>query len=164
MKLNRKLIRKMIIQEMMGPKSVSDYLKPHLRKHAKYGTDPDTISSPYDRHGNLVGTSDYGGSYEDYRDNIDSPFFYDHMKQFDSDDSEVDPNEAEDEFVSRALDDLEQEGDLTDMYGDSEGYRFDRRGESDEELGLIDDEGESQLFEKKILRKMILKELSKLIK
>jgi len=163
MKLDRKQLRKLIIQEMMGPKSPSDYLKPHLLKHAKHGTHPDRISSPFDQHGNVVGTSDYSGKREDYRDNIDSPFFYDHMEQFDDDDSDVDPNEAEAQFVGRALDDLEDEGYLTDMskHG-SEGYQFHGRDESDEELGLVDDQGKSQLYERSLLKKLILQELSKL--
>jgi len=160
MKLNRKAIRKMILKEMMGPKSPSDYLKPHLRKHGKHGTDPDTIS-----HYGKGDVSDYSGTYEDYRDNIDSQFYHDHMAQFDADDSDADPNEVDAQFVGRALDDLEQEGDLTNYYDQgSEGYRFDRRDDSDEELGLVDDEGKSQLYERKLLQKMILQELSKLLR
>ncbi len=160
MKLTKKQLKEMM-REAMGPKSPSDYLKPHLKKHAKYGTDPDRLSTPYDSEGRYVGSRDYGGSYEDYRDNIDSPFFYDHMAQFDEDDSDVDPNEAEAQFVNRALADLEDEGYLTD-HGKrgSEGYEFHGRGESDEELGLVDDKGSSQLYERRILRKMILQEMS----
>ena len=161
MKLNRKQLRKMIIKEMMGPKSPSDYLKPHLKKHAKYGTDPDTISSPYDQHGNVVGTSDYDGSYEDYKNNINSPMFSDHLDQFNTEDGDS-SIEVEDQFVGRAIEDLEDEGNLVDMAdAGSEGYQF-QRGLSDEELGLVDDEGTSQLYERKMLRKMILQELSKL--
>jgi hypothetical protein len=164
MKLSRKKLRTLIMQEMMGPKSPSDYLKPHMLKHAKHGTDRDPISSPYDAKGRLVGTSDYGGSYQDYRDNVDSPFFRQHMEQFE-DDEDVDPLEVEDQFTRRALEDLEAEGHLTDMdkHG-SEGYQFHGRGESDEDLGLVDDKGKSQLYERKELRKMILREMSKLYK
>ena len=162
MKLNRRQLRKLILREMMGPKSPSDMLKPHLKKHGKYGTDRDSISSPYDQYGNVVGTSDYGGSCEDYRDSIDSPFFRKHMEQFE-DDEDVDSIDVEDQFVGRAIDDLEDEGYMTDMskHG-SEGYQFHGRGESDEELGLVDDKGDSKLYEKKQLRKLILQEISRL--
>ena len=158
MKLNREALKKLIIREMMGPKSPSDYLKPHLRKHAKYGTSPDTIS----QYGS-GDASDYSSSYEDYRDNINSPMFSKHLEQFEEEDSDIDPIDAEDYFVGRALDDLSREGDLTDYYDrGSEGYKFNRRYDSDEELGLVDDKGTSQLYERKMLRKMILQELSKL--
>ena len=163
MKLSRKQLRKLILQEMMGPKSMSDYLKPHLRKHARDNIDRDTISNPFNQDGDMIGTSDYGGSYADYRDNIDSPMFRKHLEQFEDEESGLDPADAEDYFVSRAMDDLEDEGSITDMarHG-SEGYQSHIfPDESDEDLGITDEKGDSQLFERRLLRKLILRELSK---
>ena len=160
MKLNRRSLRKLIIKEMMGPMAPSDYLKPHLKKHGKYGTDRDGISSPYDEFGDVVGTSDYGGRYEDYRDWTDSDLYDDWREQFDAEDSDADPNDIDSQMYGRALDSLEDEGFLTD-HGKkgSEGYEFHGRHMSDEELGLVDSKGKSQLYERKMLRKMILKEM-----
>ena len=166
MKLNRKQLRKLIIQEMMGPKSASDYLKPHLRKHARDNVSRDRISNPFSQDGVMIGTSDYGGSYEDYRDNINSPMFRKHLEQFEDEESDIDSIDAEDYFVGRALDDLESEGDIIDMakHG-SEGYQSQiYSDESDKDLEIVDDKGQSQLYERKMLRKMILKALLNLKK